>query len=378
MAGNAGLAWRIWRAGGDRRVAVCTTLVLGTCWFLVWKHGMLRADAHPFGFFLANLLLAVTLPGALLVKQRVVWTPLALILCLAGMVATSPAMIGVVPGIVWGQLRQVPKVALHLARFRAAFAADLARQKLDGGLPGLREAVGKGTVDLLNCEQGFLLRDGLAYRPRPVMQSYVASTPILAAANARFFASQNAPDFVVLRLYAIDDHFPVMDDGPALAVLARRYQVARVAPEYTLLHRTPGPALPRPTPEVLVERVVKWNEEIALPGQRDHALWMQVAIRPTFLGRLVALLYRPPELRFWVTDSEGQASSHRLVADVARAGFFVQPLVRRHDDFAALVDRQGNHWTRSVRFQQPGQAWLWSPPKVRFSRLPDMELRAAP
>lgn len=201
MAGNAGLAWRIWRASGDRRVAVCTTLVLGACWFLVWKHGMLRADAHPFGFFLANLLLAVTLPGALLVKQRVVWMPLAL---------------------------------------------------------------------------------------------------------------------------------------------------------------------------VLVERVVKWNEEIALPGQRDHALWMQVAIRPTFLGRLVALLYRPPELRFWVTDSEGQATSHRLVADVARAGFFVQPLVRRHDDFAALVDRQGSHWTRSVRFQRPDQAWLWSPPKVRFSRLPDM------
>jgi len=378
MATNAGLAWRIWRASSDRRVAVCTTLVIGACWFLVWKHGMLRADAHPFSFFLASLLLAVALPWVLRVEQRVAWTPVAAILCLAGMVATSRDMTGMVPSIVWGQVRQVPKIALHLARYRAAFAADFARASLEGGLPGLREAVGKGSVDLLNSEQGFLLRHGFAYRPRPVMQSYVASTPMLAAANARFFASQDAPDFVVLRFYAIDDHFPMMDDGLALAVLARRYQVVKVAPEYALLKRSPGLAPPQPTPQVLVEQAVKWNQEIALPDERDHALWMQVAIRPTLLGRLVALLYRPPELRFWVTDSEGQATSYRLVADVARAGFFVQPLVRRHDDFAALVDRQGKHWTRSVRFQQPDQSWLWSPPKLRFSRLPDLELRAAP
>jgi hypothetical protein len=378
MAGNAGLAWRIWRASGERRVAVCTTLVLGACWFLVWKHGMLRADAHPFGFFLSNLLLAATLPGALSVKQRMFWTPLASILCLAGMVATSWGMTKVIPGIVWGQLRQMPKVALHLAGYRAGFVAEFARQSLDGGLPGLREAVGKGTVDLLNCEQGFLLRDRLAYRPRPVMQSYVASTPMLAAANARFFASPDAPDFVVLRFFGLDDHFLMMDDGPALATLARRYQVAKVAPGYALLRRTPGPAQPQPTPEVLVEQVVKWNQEIALPEERGHALWMQVAIRPTLLGRLVALLYRPPELRFWVTDSEGQATSYRLIADVARAGFFVQPLVRQHVDFAALVNRQGSRWTRSVRFQRPDQAWLWSRPKVRFSRLPDLELRATP
>ena len=220
MASNAGLAWRIWRASGDRRVAVCTTLVLGACWFLVWKHGMLRADVHPFSFFLASLLLAVALPWVLPVKQHVAWTPLAAILCLTGMVSNSWDMTSVVPSIVWGQLRQVPGVALHLARYRAAFAADFSHQRLDGELPGLRETVGQGSIDLLNSEQGFLLRQGFAYRPRPVMQSYVASTPMLAAANARFFASQSAPDFVMLRFFAIDDHFPMMDDGPALGVLA--------------------------------------------------------------------------------------------------------------------------------------------------------------
>ncbi len=63
---------------------------------------------------------------------------------------------------------------------------------------------------------------------------------------------------------------------------------------------------------------------------------LELDIRPTLIGRLITLLYKPSPLFLTLTLADGSRRSFRLVSGMARSGFLVSPLVENVDDFMAL------------------------------------------
>jgi hypothetical protein len=364
--------WMIWRSertAAERAGAILIVIVSG---FAAWKQGFTRADEHTFGFFLFCLLLGIALPGLFAPRRVFHWRDLNVLACLAGIGATNIGLLTFGPAATWSHWRHYPRELTHLDAWRARFDAALARQKAAARDATLQAIAGRGTVDLLNFEQGVLFLNDLTYHPRPVIQSYSAYTTALAHANARFFRSDRAPDFVVLRLNTIDGRYPAQDDAPALVEILRTYELAHADANSVIVRRKSArPTSTEPARAPLASHVPHWGDPIQIPDGHGHPVWLEIDFRPTLLGRLRAFLYHAALPRMIAMFEDGQQKEFRLVSTTSSDGFLLQPLVEGPNDFAALLKGRGFNWPTVVQLEldDPRETWFWKRPRVRFSAL---------
>lgn len=383
LVAAASFVLHFWRTHADRILATATTLYLGAAWFIVWKASFTRADGHVFGFFLYTLLLAPVLPRLCFPERRWHWFDLAPVAALVGIGLTEPGLLARLPGIAVARIVANARELPRLARLPAAWDLALVRAKEATRLPAVQAAVGRGSVDVFNYEQGAALLNDLRYTPRPVFQGYSAYTPRLAWRNLRFYQSSQAPDFILWKHQTIDGRFPTLDDAALVAELPRAYAPVLDEGDFLVLRKQRPLAAPRLTRQLLVERGLAFGEELALPVDRGHPLWLQVTLPLSKLGRLRAFLYKPPLANLVTTDERGQSTTWRLLPQVAADGFLLQPLLETQGDFAAYLRGQGARWLRSLRLEPaPGhqEFWsaIWDRPSIRLYSLPEIALAPEP
>jgi hypothetical protein len=373
-----GALWSLCSRGGRAGEGAGAALILATGWFVAWKEAFTRADMHMVGFFAYSFLMALALhavlPGSR--ARNALFLAIA-VTSVAGLELIGTGMLAYGPGAAWQRLRDRPGEILETGRVRAVFMAQLDASRRSEDDPGLRSAVGRGTVDALTMDDSRILLNGLAFHPRPVIESYGAYTPSLAEADARFFASADAPQFVAVTMSTIDGHPAAMDDGPALAEIVRRYAVVRFTPNYTLARlRRPADGAAAAACPIVATASPGFGEEVAVPDGGGHPVWIEVEFHPTLLGRIRTLLYHAAELRMSVTTANGVNFSYRILPGMSRSGFFAQPWISNHGDFAALLNGAAIVSLRSVTFSCAGARGplFWDPPRVRFRSLTDLPL----
>lgn len=370
-------AFRVSASPAARRIAIA--LVVLATWFLAWKQGFTRADLHVVGFFVFALLFGLAVPDCT-GKSGIRLSDLNVVLCLGAIALTGIDQLKLGPQNAWNRCKAYPSMAAHFPTWRRDFDASLAHEEKDANDEFLRHTVGQQPVDLLGYDQSMLFLNRLNYRPRPVIQSYSAYTPALLEANARFIAGSDAPTFIVVKLDTIDGRYPGQDDSLALQALVRGYTMIDVKPQYALVRRKSGreaAAAERLTP--LAHHVPHYGDEMAVPDGEGHPVWMQIEFRPTWLGRLRALVYHatPPELI--ATGEDGQQHKFQMVTSTGGTGCFIQPLLESHSDLAQLMRGHASSWVRSVRLELPRERdhWFWRRPQVQFSALADIPLARA-
>ena len=125
--------------------------------------------------------------------------------------------------------------------------------------------------------------------------------------------------------------------------------------------------------------VANFDESIPVPSMRDGPIWMAIDIPPSFYGKIVAMLYRPPHLSLTVYTRNGRFYSGRLLSMEARAGFLVSPVINNRQSFFALastnwLDELADLEVTSARITADGEKALAShyqspPVQVHFFRL---------
>jgi hypothetical protein len=207
-------------------------------------------------------------------------------------------------------------------------------------LPSLR-----GTVDVYPWEASVVFANGLAWSPRPVVQSYAAYTASLAELNARHVSAPRAATNVVFRFDSIDNRLPALSDGPSWIPLLERYRPNGTATfegdvRHQLLTRRAKPI------ELTVQdarhgraSVGQW---IPVPKTRSgQALFTKVEMSPTLAGRLRDTLWRPPFVFISVQLSDGRELQHRFLPRLGHAGFVLSPYVDQSNDFSQLYGGKG-------------------------------------
>ncbi len=366
----------------DRVAAWSTALFLGALGLVVWKGSFTRADGHVFGFFLFAGLAGVALPGLCEGGRRPHWLDLSLVAALCGIAAFESGLLERIPRIgvarIAANYAALPKVPRMPEGWRQARAAAEAAH----ALPRLRAIIGRGTVDVFHHEAAVALLNGLALRTRPIFQSYSAYTPRLAWRNWRFYRTpETAPEFVLWRHQTIDGRFPTQDDALLAAELGRGYAPVAEEGGFLLLRRLAPLPAERSARRLLHERSVPLGEDVAVPASAPHPLWLQVELRLSRLGRLRALLYKPPQAHLVTTDSDGAQRTWRLLPRVAADGFLLDPVLETQADFAAYLGSRGARTVRSVRLEVRPEdreffAIVWELPVVRFWALTDLVLEA--
>jgi len=220
-------------------------------------------------------------------------------------------------------------------------------------LPRTRAVIGSHPVDLFGVDQLMLLRNGLAYHPRPVFQTYSAYTPALMELNAQHLEGELAPSFVLMRLSPIDQHLAAMEDGLGLQTLLRDYRPLFSERGLRLWQRKPfdqrRAAKQRP---VEIERTVRLGEWLDLGDLEPTCHVVRIDVRANRAGELRDLAYRPaPVFLEVITDAQSNRRSRvlRINPSAMRVDTIIDPLIEHDYDVARWIAGSGVARPRALR-----------------------------
>jgi hypothetical protein len=233
--------------------------------------------------------------------------------------------------------------------------------------------VGRATVDVLGFEQGVALFNDFHYQPRPVIQSYCTFMPSLVKLNGDYFASDKAPQFVLLKVQSIDNRLPALDDARVLLLLAHRYQFVRWEKGFTLWQRSSDPFDPATVvPSLLRKAKVEINHALPLEDMAQQQLWLKINLPPSLLGQLRRFLYKLPQVTLNVEDTAGRIHEYVLPLPQGQSGFIINPLIENQEDYWRFAGNRPEKRVRSVTLKiAPDDAKFFTPQaQVEISALP--------
>ncbi|HVU16315.1 MAG TPA: hypothetical protein VHD32_05300 [Candidatus Didemnitutus sp.] len=338
----------------DRGRAVATVIALGAYVYLNWKHGFVRADGHMIGFYYCVLMVATAFPR--LLDDGVVRRHWSRLLVAAAGVLSLFGIETALPGVVRGALGGMQErfyttyhAAAYWHDFRGYYDDALRVDETAYDLSNTREVVGNATVDVLGHEQGVAIYNHLNYHPRPVFQGYSAYTPALARMNFDFYASDDAPEYVLMKMHSIDRRFSTFDDSEVLHVLVQRYDYVLSEKGYYLWHRKAGHFDPSSiTPRPLSSTEVPVGKSVPAGDLVTHPLWAQVDVQLSLLGRLRSFFYKPPIVNLRIEDSVGNRSDYRMPLPQGRTGFIINPIVEDMISYMRFAGAQPERRVRSL------------------------------
>ncbi|MDB5957134.1 hypothetical protein [Ramlibacter sp.] len=326
------MVWTLARRDAPRAERALLLLMFAAGLFLAFKSGFVRHDAHAGMAGLFLLLACCILPWPV---HRVGNTvTLALVLLASGEIDhryfdTTPARFAAQAWRTYAEAWQ----GLH----RRMTAPDSLAADYQATLQRLaaRSAFGRlaGSTDVYSHQQIEVIAPGNQWSPRPVLQSYSAYTPDLAERDRQHLAGPRAPDQVVFRVEAIDGRLPPLEDGPSWPELLARYEPADLKGDALLLRKR---AAPRTLADCGTQRLRHaLGETVNLPAG-DCAAFVRFDLRPSTLGAVSGLFYKPSQLDVQLQMADGTRRKYRLIAGMARAGLLLSPLVENAADFGLL------------------------------------------
>ncbi len=330
--------------------------------FVHWKLGFVRHDIHAVVFF--NFALVASLVALGVFPTPDCARPFrGLILCAAGLsLAGHLAVVG--PGdspmaFLRARVTGFGRNLTHLVlphRLHEELEARRRQAVAKVALPRIREVVGDAPLDLFTVSQGVALANGLHYRPRPVFQSYTAYTPYLLERNAAFYRSERAPDYVLAQWLVIDDRFPAADDGPALREVLQRYRPVVAENGWLLLKRDGDGSLAARPEAATTRRTLRFDEEVRLDKLPGEGQVLELDMAYSRWGAVRKFLHKPPPLFLRVTRESGEEHAYRLIPELARAGFLLNPPVETTNELVGLTTGQAGRRVRTFRVTTDGPA----------------------
>lgn len=333
----------------DKPRAVANALLLLAFIYLNWKHGFVRADGHMIGFFFCAMLPMAAYPALLEDPDRFRrlhrWAFVAAIILSVWAIentlwGVTRGAFGILQTKVWSNVEWVIDWGATRQRYRDALSIE--RKGAD--LYQTREQVMNATIDVLGEEQNVLIMNRLNYTPRPVIQSYSTFMPLLAQLNYDFYASDRAPEYVLVKIQTIDERLPTMDDSLALRLLPYRYHFLRTEKGFHVWRKNPGPFdAARFEPKLVHAETLPVNQFIAIKPWNAHPLWLKIDVKTTLLGSLRSFLYKSPQVRINIADINGNIRGFLMPLPMGRTGFIVNPFIddpSSYMEFAASRSRR--------------------------------------
>jgi hypothetical protein len=372
------------QAGLARFLAPAAALA-GLAWllFVGFKAGFVRQDTHPVIAFEIVILSGAVIWGFASTRWEK-WRarPAALpLLALAACVTVSGAYVArsrtLSPGTPpLGAAAMSLKATLVRTPQRLYTAADwlrgtrwarmeAIRQAALAGLARPFPATVAGTVDVIPHDLAEIIASGLAYDPRPVIQSYSAYTPALQRLDMAHFAGPSAPDTLLVKLQGIDNRLPAFDLGPSLPILAARYDAVGTDPLGLILRKRAAPRAVDERP--LGEAAISVNRWIGVP--RDAGVVMgRFDIAATLAGKIAGFVFRDPRLMIHLRSASGATRTYRFIPGMAQIGVAVSPLTSL-GSLGALALLDPGQADPVVALMIEARPWAYRSGKVRFSGL---------
>ncbi|MCR4538241.1 hypothetical protein NUV89_07530 [Pseudomonas sp. 18.1.10] len=332
LVGSVAVLYGVFSTTRLPKLLAVAAAILGAAYlFLLFKAGFVRQDTHPAMTGIGIMILAL-LAWPMTHSLRTLGT--ATIAIVAGsavaFVSLSSHPVGVTSYFFWRAEASLNGILIRVLD-PDVFAADFkaAKQAIAASDPIPKLA---GSTDIYSYGQAALLASDNEWLPRPIFQSYSAYTPVLLEKNADFLQSNRAPKNIVFNIETIDGRMPSQEDGASWPALFQQYEPQAVAGQRIVLSRNSNPA---PTLVDLGQIDTRMGQPVNIP-EFDGQVYMTAKVRPSVLGKLKSLLFKPSYLLSRVTLKSGQAFEYRVISGMMQTPFLVSPLVESSKEFLSM------------------------------------------
>jgi hypothetical protein len=300
------------------------------CIYVSYKHGIVRHDGHAkwaatdfMGY--GGLLLALSMS-----PQIRTWRHSIAALALCFVIALNIEIFSSYPGAPnWHQVVSIEETNLAAmlhpvegeAGLKAQFDSELKQFSQAAQMPALT-----GTVDQWPDNGALAVLAGYNYKPRPMFTSFSVYSKAIGQRNVAFLDGPEAPDHMLFQVATIDGRLPTIDDPLSWMALVRNYDVSDVMlGDQLVLDRRSSPR--RLLSSAILDTEMAWDQTLTLNTKPGRLVQMQLDAEPTWIGQLLSLAYKPPQIWLEVKYGNGTADRFRLVPDNAKLGFILSPVI---------------------------------------------------
>ena len=182
---------------------------------------------------------------------------------------------------------------------------------------------------------------------RPCAREY-SNRPLRREQRNLGLLADTRPDNILLRIQPIDRRLPSLEDGLSWPVLLASYEPGQFFKGYLLLkHRTMEPRLTDRLAFLSKTRHA-FGEAIPIPDT-NTPIMARIQLKPSWLGRLASLFYKPSQLQIKLTLQRGRPRTYRLISQMAQTEFMLSPLIENSFEFNHLYLNDGALTAKQVK-----------------------------
>jgi hypothetical protein len=185
----------------------------------------------------------------------------------------------------------------------------------------------QGTVDVIPYDICSVYFNGLNYKPRPVIQSYAASSDISNRYNSDFFKRKDSPRYIIFENGSLDNRYPFWDESQTKNTLLSEYIAEdslfiwkeKMDTSFLLTKREQPLHL---TSRQITDTLIEINSKYIIP-EKDNLLIMSADIKYNMTGKLKNILYRPSFINIRLFYADGGSGIYRLILPELKHGVII-------------------------------------------------------
>jgi len=234
--------------------------------------------------------------------------------------------------------------------------------------------IGQSKMSIFPWELNYAAANKMNYEPFPVFQSYSAYSSYLDLLNSRYIEDQQkAPEFILMEWASIDGRHPVADVPAMWVSIYKWYGVTKTDANKLLLQRR---SLPRfSNLQFIKKQIYKKGNRIEIP-KSDHPVIAKISIDFNFIGKMLKIIYKIPQVKMKLISESGLTSTFRIVPDNLRNGLLINYFPQNlHDVNSLLSSSESNQRTQSFQIYGEGLKLLKDEIKVEFFDVPDLRIK---
>lgn len=313
-------------------------LLLTLCFFFLFKSSFTRADHYHY------LVYHITIPFFMVIvvfflglETKRGFQGMVVLACVLSLIMVN-----------WEQnrgLREIDfqsglKYALpfnyffHINDKQAEFPIDITQTKISSGL---RDTLGRSSIDVIPTDISFVLLNDLNYQPRPIPQSYSAYSLKLDTINASHFNRTTRPAFIFLSNEAICKGYPFWDESITKAAIRLHYTVANPSLrnylcDYMLLQARSN-AAQRPSFKKIGDTVVRLGDKINIHFKDDIPVYMSAEMEFNLPGKLAKTLFNFPNQQVRLFFDDGRDTVFSTSPAIIKIPVLINKSAITNDEF---------------------------------------------
>ena len=314
--------------------------------FAIWKYAMAREDYQHASVLFITILFIALIYNVLADKLKLVNSFLSLAIVIPFYFSLQNAYYFEPFHIKANGIQNIVSKAYNYQNFadtcKLSSEKSISRNKIEDRILKL---IGNQTVDIYPWDYSFIAANNLNWQPRPVIQSYASYTRELDQLNAKHFASEKAPEFLIWELRkithdihggtleSIDGRYLLNDEPDALLSLLSNYslEATQNGTFPVLVFRKRKEPLKSETKDLQHSKAA-WNTWVDVPENREDITRAAIEIKRSLLGKVKSFLYKDGAVYVYYLLKNGDIRIYRIVPKNVAYGLWINPLIMNPEE----------------------------------------------